>query len=86
VSRRIAAQIAANTRWAREKDRTAATEKAREAFFERFIREVDPDGLLPSDERQKRANNALRAHMARLRSSSRSRQTKAVTRNGGDDE
>lgn len=60
------ASVAANTRWAHEPDRTAATEAARRAFLDRFEREVDPDGVLPPDERAKRAANAKRAHFQRL--------------------
>lgn len=55
------ASIAANTRWAHEPDRTAATAPARDALEARFEREVDPDGTLPPDERAKRARNAKRA-------------------------
>lgn len=42
------------------------TRPARQAFFERFVREVDPDMVLPPAEREKRARLALRAHMIRL--------------------
>ena len=34
--------------------------------MERFRREVDPDGALPEDERERRATHAMKAHMARL--------------------
>lgn len=39
---------------------------ARAAFMRRFEVEVDPDGVLPPDERRRRAASALRAYMARL--------------------
>jgi hypothetical protein len=38
----------------------------RAAFLNRFLREVDPDLLLPEEERQRRAQHALKAHMADL--------------------
>lgn len=87
MSRRAAspsaiAQIAANTRWAQEPDRSAATAPARSAFIQKFEAEVDPNGQLPEAERAIRAQNALRAHMARLRlASARSRSSVAP---GGD--
>ena len=55
------ASVAANTRWAHEPDRTAATAPARDALEARFERQVDPDGILSPDERAKRARNAKRA-------------------------
>ena len=42
------------------------TGKARAGFMRRFETEVDPDGSLSHEERQRRAQAALRAHMARL--------------------
>lgn len=64
--RRLRAQIAANSRWAAEPDRAAATAAARGAFMRRFEDQVDPDRLLPEGERAKRAENARRAHFQRL--------------------
>ena len=60
------AQIAAHTRWANTQDRTAATAKARQAAFDRFEREVDPEGILPIPERRKRAENARKAYFLQL--------------------
>jgi hypothetical protein len=62
INKRIAAEIS----WSRTADRGARTKPARQAFIKRFEREVDPDGILPSDERRRRAQHALRAHMLRL--------------------
>lgn len=42
------------------------TSRAREAFLTTFEKEVDPDGTLPDEERQRRASHARKAHMARL--------------------
>ena len=67
AKKNINARIAAEISWALTEDRSARTRPAREAFLKRFEREVDPDGKLPPDERARRANHALRAHMLRLR-------------------
>lgn len=42
------------------------TSAARQAFLKSFELEVDPQGILPLDERRARANAARRAHMARI--------------------
>jgi hypothetical protein len=61
----LSAKIAAHTRWSRE-DGREGTKAARRAFLNRFEREVDADGVLAPDERARRAESALRAHMLRL--------------------
>ena len=63
---KLRAQIAANTGWANTIDRTERTEPGRRAMLRKFEQQVDPDGVLPPDERAKRAENLRRAHMARL--------------------
>jgi hypothetical protein len=67
VTKNINARIAAEISWARTSDRSARTRPAREAFFKRFELEVDPDSKLSLEERRRRAEHALRAHMLRLR-------------------
>jgi hypothetical protein len=62
INRRIAAEVS----WSRTANRSARTQPARKAFLDRFEREVDPDGELPPDERQRRAEHAKRAYMLRL--------------------
>lgn len=47
-------------------DGKETTAKARAAFLARFERDVDPDGVLDPAERAKRADAALKAHMARM--------------------
>ena len=47
-------------------DPRETTKKARQAFLARFLREVDPDGVLPEAERQRRALAARRAFFVRL--------------------
>jgi hypothetical protein len=62
INKRIAAEIS----WSRTNNRSARTRPARQAFLKRFEREVDPEGMLPPDERRRRAEHAMRAHMLRL--------------------
>lgn len=66
AERSLRARIAAHTRWAGCDDRRAATAPATRAFLDRFEKQVDPDGVLPPDERAKRAKNARSAHFSRL--------------------
>lgn len=75
LSRSDAAKVAANTRWAFEPDRAKATRAGTEAFLAKFERQVDPDGVLPPEERAKRARNLLSAHMTRIRGQRRPRTT-----------
>jgi hypothetical protein len=42
------------------------TKPARDAFLAKFESEVDPEGVLPEDERHRRAVAARKAHMATL--------------------
>lgn len=78
MSRSDAASVAANTRWAFEPDRRAATAAATAGFRAKFEKQVDPDGVLPAEERAKRADNLMRAHMARIRA--RRRRPRTTTR------
>jgi len=77
----LTARIAANTRWSRldEPGRAAATSRARSGFLAKFEREVDPDGRLAPEERQRRAQQALTAHMQRL-ALARAKKRRAATR------
>jgi hypothetical protein len=77
MSRSDAASVAANTRWAFEPDRRKATAAATAGFLAKFEKQVDPDGLLPPEERTKRAHNLMRAHMARIRSQRRRPRSKS---------
>ena len=60
------ARLAAHSRWAKEEDRSAATQAARDGLQRRFEDQVDPDRTLPVEERAKRADSARRAHFQRL--------------------
>lgn len=80
AERRLRGQLAAYTSWAHTPDRSARTEKARQAALEKFEREVDPDGVLLPDERVRRAESLRRAYFARLALKS----AQARRRRGGD--
>lgn len=76
--RRQAAKIAANTRWANEPDRSAATQAARDALARKFEDQVDPTRVLPAEERAQRAQSARKAHYQRLAlASAKARRAKA---------
>lgn len=64
--RRTIARIASHTSWARTPDRTARTQPARSRFRDRFYEQVDPDGVLAPDERERRAESARRAYFTAL--------------------
>lgn len=64
AERTLRARLAAHTLHAQGKTNTAP---ARAAFLAKFENQVDPDRVLPEAERQKRADHALKAHMAGLR-------------------
>jgi hypothetical protein len=59
-------RLAAHESWARTTDPSARTEPARRALLDRFEREVDPDGVLPPEERARRAAHARKAYFTRL--------------------
>lgn len=63
AERSLRARIAAHHLHAQGKTNTVA---ARKAALDRFEKQVDPEGLLPEEERQRRAQHALRAHMQSL--------------------
>jgi hypothetical protein len=63
--RRMRAQLGAHALHARY-DAKETTRKAREAFLEKFLTEVDPDRRLPLPERQRRALHARKAYMLGL--------------------
>lgn len=65
AQRTLRSRLAAYERWARH-DPVAGTAPARAAFHNRFTREVDPDGVLPEDERLRRADAAKKAYFTRL--------------------
>ena len=64
--RSLRARIASDTSWANTSDPSARTAPGRSAFLARFEDQVDPDRVLSPEERDRRAQHALRAHMTRL--------------------
>jgi hypothetical protein len=66
AERSLRSKMASHLSWAQTDDRTARTAPARAGFMARFEREVDPEGVLPPAERARRAEQLMRAHMAKL--------------------
>jgi len=66
-------------------DARDTTRAAREAFLDRFEREVDPDGRLPDVERRRRAEAARKAYFSNLAlKSARARAQRNRARRNGD--
>ena len=63
TERSLRARIAAHEQHAAGRTNTGP---ARAAFLDRFEREVDPEGLLPEPERQRRASHAKQAYFLKL--------------------
>jgi hypothetical protein len=63
--RALAARVAAHSKWSKT-DPVEGTAAARQAFLDRFEREVDPLGLLDPAERHRRAEHARKAYFTRL--------------------
>lgn len=83
----MAGRAGALRSWANTEDKTTPTQPARDAFLERFEREVDPDGKLPEKQRTERALYAMHAHMTELaRRSARVRRQRALAQKGQQDE
>lgn len=59
-------RLGAQESWARTSDRTGRTAPARKAFNDRFLKQVDPEGVLPEKERQQRAEQARKAFYTRM--------------------
>jgi len=80
AQRTMRARIAANTRWSKE-DPAPTAARGHAGLLARFEREVDPDGTLSPQERGRRTQAALRAHMQRLAlASSKARRARVAAR------
>jgi hypothetical protein len=78
--RRLRARAAAHALHAQGGTSTAA---GTAAFLARFDRQVDPDGLLPMEERARRAEHARKAYMSGLAlKASRARSRKVAGNTG----
>lgn len=64
--RQLNGKIGAHKSWSRTADRTARTAPGTAASMARFERIVDPDGVLPAEERARRAESAKKAYFAEL--------------------
>ncbi|MDG0868007.1 hypothetical protein GKO46_13135 [SAR202 cluster bacterium JH702] len=65
VVRRLYAQSAAHSRWAKY-DAVAGTKAARAAFERSFLDAADPEGKLSERDRLKRATHLRKAHFAKM--------------------
>jgi hypothetical protein len=59
------ARIAAHARW-ENTDPAQASKDARRRALDRYLKRVDPEGLLDPEERERRAEHARKADMMRL--------------------
>ncbi len=68
AERSLRASLAAHTRWASTPlaARRRQASRGHAALLATFAAQVDPDGTMPEDERQRLARNAYTAHMKRL--------------------
>jgi hypothetical protein len=84
AERTLRARLAAHTMHARN-DPNAITANARAAFLAKFERQADPEGVLPPEERRRRAEHLRSAHFARLAyASAKARRNKRAGDGGGD--
>ena len=84
AERSMRAALASNISWANTEDRAARTEHGRQAHWEKYERQVDPENKLTPAERHKRAENAYKAHFQRmaLKSAKARRLAKEARRSG----
>lgn len=66
--RSLRASLAAHTRWASTStaDRRRQAERGQAALRAKLAREIDPDGIMPPAELDRRLSNAVAAHFAKL--------------------
>lgn len=64
--RSLRAKLAAQTRWAKTRDRTAATAKSREAWAARWEQKADPNSELSPAERAAAGERLMKAHMTAM--------------------
>jgi hypothetical protein len=80
--RRLRGELGAHAKWGRERNRSAATAKARAAFIAKLEAEVDPEGVLPPELRASMVEHRRQEHMKRMAlAASRARRRKK----GGDE-
>ena len=84
AERTLRARMAAHAMHVRH-DARAVTAKARAAFLASFERAADPEGVLPPEERHRRAEHLRRAYFARLAlASAKARRARRPAAKGGE--
>lgn len=83
--RALRARIAAHAMHARN-DAKATTAPARAKFLAKFEELADPEGILPLEERRRRAEHLRRAYFARLALASVKSRQAASQRQGGEEQ
>lgn len=66
AQRVLRAKIAAYASWENTANRAARTEAARKAAHDRFETKVDPEGVMPVEERRQRADAARSKHFSQM--------------------
>ncbi len=66
AERKLRATKAAHVSWQQTDDTSARTAPGTAAFLAKFEDQVDPERILPDEERARRAHHAMQAHMADL--------------------
>jgi hypothetical protein len=83
--RSLRGSLASNISWGNTADRSARTQPARDALFAKFCDQVYPNGVLPEDERTRRAESLLKAHMQRMSlAAAKARRMRGQARKDGD--
>ncbi|MET9339210.1 hypothetical protein [Nonomuraea sp. NPDC003804] len=84
AERALRGRMGAHLSWANTQDPAERTKPGRDAFLARFERQVDPDGTLPAEERQRRAEHLRKAYMQELaaKSVATRRQNRAAKKSG----
>jgi hypothetical protein len=80
AQRSLRARLAAHALHSKVTDPAAHTAPARQAFLDRFEREVDPEGVLPDATRKRMAEHARKQYFATLALKS----ARARARKGGE--
>ena len=76
----LIASLASHESWARTEDRAARTQPARDALLASFEEQADPDGVLPPEERARRAEHLRKAHFKRMALKSAQARRRRTTR------
>lgn len=82
AQRILRSKIGAYARWGQCSNRTAATQPARDAFFQRFVDKVDP-AITDPETRARAAVSLMREHYTRM--ALKSAQSRARKRNSNTD-